>query len=76
MFIDKIVIVFSHVTPSYNACKELLHIKYYCKKWRHVAPPANIILIPSQPVFALCPKCYMLRGEATNANFIIVFGMT
>ena len=42
---------------------------------RHVAPFAHIILIPSQPVFALSPNCCVLRGEATNTNFI-VFGLT
>ena len=41
----------------------------------HVAPLRHIILIPSQPVFALTPKCCMLSGEATNTNFI-VFGLT
>ena len=38
---------------------------------RHVAPLAHIILIPSQPVFALSPKCCVLSGEATNTNFIV-----
>jgi hypothetical protein len=36
---------------------------------RHVAPLGHIILIPSQPVFALSPYCCVLRGEATNTNF-------
>ena len=40
---------------------------------RQVAPLGHIILIPSQPLFALSPKCAC--GEATNANFI-VFGLT
>jgi hypothetical protein len=35
----------------------------------------HIILIPSQPVFALSPQCCVLSGEATNTNFI-VFGLT
>jgi hypothetical protein len=35
----------------------------------------HIILIPSQPVFALSPSCCMLRGEATNTDSI-VFGFT
>ena len=42
---------------------------------RHVAPPRHIILIPSQPVFALSPKYCILSWEATNTNFI-VFGLT
>ena len=37
---------------------------------RHVAPLGHIILIPSQPVFALSPSCLVLSGEATNTNFI------
>jgi hypothetical protein len=41
---------------------------------RHVSPLEHIILIPSQPVFALTPKC-VLSGEAKNTNFI-VFGLT
>ena len=39
---------------------------------RHVSPLRHIILILSQPVFALTPWCC---GEATNTNFI-VFGLT
>jgi hypothetical protein len=31
----------------------------------------HIIVIPSQPVFALSPKCCMLSGEAINTNLII-----
>jgi hypothetical protein len=42
---------------------------------RHVAPLGHIIQIPSLPVFALSPKCWVLSGEATNTNFI-VFGLT
>ena len=34
----------------------------------------HIILIPSQPVFALSPSCCVLRGEATNTDS--VFGFT
>ena len=34
-----------------------------------------IILIPSQPVFALSPWWYLLSGEATNTNFIVL-GLT
>jgi hypothetical protein len=32
------------------------------------APLWHIILIPSQPVFALSPQCCVLSGEATNTN--------
>jgi len=42
---------------------------------RHVVPLRHIILISSQPIFALTPKCSVLSGEATNTNFI-VFGLT
>ena len=42
---------------------------------RHVVPVRHIILISSQTVVALSPLCCMLRGEATNTNFI-VFGLT
>jgi hypothetical protein len=35
----------------------------------------EIILIPSQPVFALTSYCYIPSGEATNTNFIVV-GLT
>jgi hypothetical protein len=42
---------------------------------RHVTPLGHSILNPSQPVFALTPKCCMLSGEATNTNFI-VFGLS
>ena len=38
---------------------------------RHVAPLGHIILVPSQPVFALSPKSCVLSGEATNTNFIV-----
>jgi hypothetical protein len=42
---------------------------------RHVALLGHIILIPSQPVFALSPQCCVLGGEATNTN-LIFFGLT
>ena len=42
---------------------------------RHVTPLWHIILISSQPVFALPPWCCMLNGEAITTNFI-VFGLT
>jgi hypothetical protein len=41
---------------------------------RHVTPLGHIILIPSQPVFALTPESCVLSGEA-NTHFI-VFGMS
>jgi hypothetical protein len=41
---------------------------------RHFAPLGYIILIPSQPVFALSPKCCVLSVEATQTIFI-VFGL-
>ena len=57
-------------------------LDFYSVSWlkqqsagRHVAPVGHIILIPSQPVFALSPWCCMLSGKATNFNFI-VFGLT
>jgi hypothetical protein len=31
---------------------------------RHVAPLGHIILIPSQPIFAVSPQCCVLSGEA------------
>ena len=42
---------------------------------KHVVPLGHIILIPSQPVFALTPKCYVISGEAVNTNFIVI-GLT
>jgi hypothetical protein len=39
---------------------------------RHVAPLWQIILIPSQPVFALSPSCCLLSRETTNINFIVL----
>jgi hypothetical protein len=39
---------------------------------RYITPFRHIILIPSQPVFALSPKCCVLSGEATNTNFIVL----
>ena len=39
------------------------------------APLRHIILILSQPVFALTPSCCMLGGEAENTN-VILFGFT
>ena len=41
---------------------------------RHWDPLGHIILIPSQPDFALSPYCCVLSGETTNTNFI-VFGL-
>jgi hypothetical protein len=42
---------------------------------RHVAPLGYIILIPSQPVFALSHERCVFSGKATYTNFI-VFGLT
>ena len=42
---------------------------------KHVIPLGHIILILGQSVFALSPQCCVLRGEASNSNFI-VFGFT
>jgi hypothetical protein len=42
---------------------------------RHVAPLWHVILISSQPVFALSPQYCILSGKATNTNFI-VYGLT
>jgi hypothetical protein len=42
---------------------------------RHGTPLGHIILISSQPVFALSPYSYVLSGEAINTNFM-VFGLT
>ena len=41
----------------------------------HLVPLGHIIIIPSQPVFALSRLCRMLSGETTNTNFT-VFGLT
>ena len=41
---------------------------------RHIAPLRHIILIPSQPIFALSPSCCVLSGGATHTYFI-VFGL-
>jgi hypothetical protein len=35
----------------------------------------HIILVPSQPLFALTPEYYVLSGESTNTN-VIMFGLT
>ena len=40
-----------------------------------MSPHSDIILNRGQPVFDLTPCCRVLRGEATNTNFII-FGLT
>jgi hypothetical protein len=39
---------------------------------RHISPLGHIILIPSQPVFILHPKWWILTGEATHTRFIKV----
>jgi len=41
----------------------------------HVPPLRHFFLIPSQPAFALTPKCGILNVEAAIINFI-VFGLT
>jgi hypothetical protein len=38
---------------------------------RHVTALGHIILITSQPVFALSPECCVLSGEARNIKFIV-----
>jgi hypothetical protein len=43
---------------------------------RHVAPLGHISLIPNQPVFALSPYCWVLRGKAARNTNFIVFGLT
>ena len=42
---------------------------------RHVTPLGHIILISSQPVFALTPQYCMVSKQAAYTNFI-VFAMT
>ena len=42
---------------------------------RHVAPLGHIILMQSQPVFALYAYCCVLNGEVTHI-IVIVFGLT
>ena len=42
---------------------------------RHVAPFGHIILILSQPVFAIIPYSCVLRREAWNTNFIVFFSL-
>jgi hypothetical protein len=38
---------------------------------RHVSLLGHIILIPSEPVFALSSRCCVLSGEASTINFIL-----
>ena len=38
---------------------------------RHVAIHGHIILIQSQPFFALTPQYSLISGEVTNTNFIV-----
>ena len=42
---------------------------------RLVVTLGHIIIIPSQPVFALCSLCCVLSGEVRN-TYVIVFGMS
>ena len=57
-------------------------LDFYSASWlkqqytdKHVCPLWHIILIQSQPVFALTPYNYMLSREAAHTN-IIVFDLT
>ena len=54
---------------SANSRKQQSLGGYICRSTRH------IILIPSQPVFALAPEWWVLSREAGNTN-VIVFGLT
>jgi hypothetical protein len=57
----------------------LLIVEQNCSSGVMVCTPhRHVILIPSQPIFALTPQCCLLSREATNSNFImfIVFGVT
>jgi hypothetical protein len=38
---------------------------------RVFSPLIHIILIPSQPIFALTPYCCLYSGKAANTNFIV-----
>ena len=38
----------------------------------HVTPLEHVILISSQAVFALTPKCCLFSREATNTNFVVL----
>ena len=40
-----------------------------------MSPFRHMILIQSQPVFALSPACCVFSGEATNTDFIVI-GLT
>ena len=57
----------AHQASSYSVCS--------LPMGRHIAPLRHIILILSQPVFALTLYCCLLSGDATNTN-CIVFGFT
>jgi len=43
---------------------------------RYIAPPAHIILIPSQQVFVLTTLCYVFSGKAANTHQLYFFGLT
>jgi len=40
---------------------------------RHVAPLRHIYIIPSQPIFALTPKCCVLSEAVVNTKFYSVW---
>jgi hypothetical protein len=42
----------------------------------NVTPVGHIILISTQPVFALTPELCMLCGDANNTNFSLYFDPT
>ena len=43
---------------------------WHFTKWNSNVSPGHIILIPSQPVFALNHKCCVLSEEAANTNLV------
>ena len=61
--------------PFFFLTNTLSWMFYSAETRRHVVPLGHIILIPSQPGFALFPWCCVLSGEARNTN-LIIFGLT
>ena len=59
----------------FNTNSAIFQLYHQQSAGRHIAPLGHIILIPSQPVFALTPYCCVLNEEAKNTNFI-VFGLS